>query len=244
MKRKIPGWFPLAFGDLIVLLGIASIAYTITKELTDNPNLAVLIAANVLILSAILWAVSRIWQDTRNRFSVMDIERGKEGAEVSKCCRKANKTIRVTHFGKQIPTEAHTNLLLKKLDEGIRVSRIVSKNTLKDQKVLKWLNRFKGHKNYRQYNVPFRNLPINFSIYDSKIVVLYLPSSLKGVEFNNIIRFNNRVVASFFRIMYNCLISEPGTEEEADGKVIIHTVTEHMSIPSLFDQGQNQVLEA
>jgi hypothetical protein len=89
--------------------------------------------------------------------------------------------------------------MLEKLDQGVHVTRIVGPNAGRDPKTASWLEKFRTHERYSEYLLSDAILPIDFSIFDDRVVILYLPANSEGNEYNQALVFRNPKLASLFR---------------------------------------------
>ena len=200
MTKKLP----LGGKEVLSVAGAASLIYTAIKSVTDKPSLAVIVALSMFVMILLCWSIYRIFNDDENRFKLVSMRKGDEAKGANKRIKQTQSAIRVTHFTEARPNERYISLMLKKLDSGVRIYRLVAEDSANGN--IEWLKPFRQKKCYKEYKIRGKPIPVDFCVFDDQVVILYLPDDTHGGEFNKAIIFNNHKVALIFRDLFERLV--------------------------------------
>jgi hypothetical protein len=196
---------PLNVSDVLALLGFAGLCFTLVYEGTHQYPIAIAVAVFVAVVSAILWIQIRKWEMNENTYRWIFRTEGIPTREIVALLSAATETIRLTHYTPEVPTDTYTSAMIQRIQAGVSVVRIVDSKTLDNADIKKWTNRFKEHRRYTQIVVPWAPQPLDFTIIDDRIVLLYLPTA--GQEYNHVMMFRSHKVARIFRNIFHTVES-------------------------------------
>lgn len=208
--------FPLTVTDVLALLGFAGLCFTIVYEGTQQYPKAITVAAFVGLVSAILWIQIRKWETNENSYRWIFRTEGIPTREIVALLSAAKETIRLTHYTPEVPTDTYTSAMIQRIQAGVSVVRVVDSKTLESAEIRKWTDRFKEHRRYTQIVVPWTPQPLDFTIIDDEIVLLYLPTA--GQEYNHVMMFRSQKVARIFRNIFHTIESRGTVDSDADEK--------------------------
>jgi hypothetical protein len=197
--------FPLGLSEILSLVGIASLTFTIINALTGKATIAIAVALSLLLSVIIFWSISRIYTSQETRYKLKYVQFGKEVREANKCIKKSEETIWVTHFTASYPSELYTSLMIEKMDQGVSVVRVVGEEIQKDSRTIDWLKKFRPNERYSEYISRREKMPFDFTIFDEQKVIIYFPLHPQSREFNKALILNNAKVASIFRGLFDRL---------------------------------------
>jgi hypothetical protein len=185
---------PLTSQEWVLLVGLSLAVWSLLDRILPTWP-AVLTTIAVFVATAIVWAIAKLWSATEYRFQFIS---SRNGEESSHDILDARDSIFVTHFSRNVPTEKYIQLLLRKIDEEVNVTRVVPAEIDREHADYEWLKQFQGKKYYSEMAIDSRNWPFDVMIFDESKVKVLFPSNLNVDHFKRGILFNNPQVASMF----------------------------------------------
>jgi hypothetical protein len=191
--------FPVKVPELLAVGGWISLAYTLSIAVGLSKPAAAGAAVFLFFMILILWSQQRIWSNEKFRFRLTDF---KKGQVAYKSFENAQKSIYVTHFTSAIPEDVYVAKMLQMMnDNGVNVSRLLPVRNLSQE----WLGRFRGHLRYHECIAGKDELPFDFLIVDSELVIFSLPSNQNDTEFSQALIINNKDIAGIFHGIFEKL---------------------------------------
>ena len=191
--------FPLSLSDVFGVLGIASIAYSVVKDVSGSVAPALGAAVVVAFFGIVGWAIYRAAPRRHERYKLA-ISHDSEHA--ISLIQSAEESILVTHFTSDLPSRAYTAAMLARLEHGVPITRIVSAKVMRDPNVQPWLAEFKKHPRYRESVFAAQHIPFEFTVIDEKLVLLYLPIKNDPKLLNTVLIFENEKLAGSVCTMF------------------------------------------
>ena len=196
--------FPLSLTEILAIASLAVTGFAISREFGVELLPATIATVAAIFIACSVFSIHRIWVKDGIRFEIRNV--GKKGnLDVSPAfIEKAEASVLATHFTAILPSAKYTNRMLEKLEDKVTVSRLVDSETAKDEDVKAWLSDFHPHDRYSEVEVE-GSFPFDFTIFDDKVVILFLPTNVDGKDFNRAIIFRNPEVAGTFRTIFERL---------------------------------------
>lgn len=202
MHEKIP----LSLSEIFGVFGVASIAYSVVKDLAGSTYWAVVAAIVVAFFGVSAWAIYRVAPRRHERFKMVMSPKRTHAINV---IRRAKATISVTHFTRGLPCLDYTAAMLTALQKDVSITRIVSADAAKDGEARKWLEEFKKFPRYRELVSPRDSLPFEFAVIDELHVLLYLPIRTDPKLLDTLLIFENAKLAQGVCNMFEELKQDP-----------------------------------
>lgn len=198
-------YFPLTGSEILSTAGAVSLLYTLLKENSVSTSNAAIIAILIFIIVLLFWSIHRIWRYEGNRFK---LEYTRDKKQVINVITRTKYKILTTHFTSLVPSDSYTSELIDKAKEGIELTRIIDNQSAQSQDIKIWLEKFQNQKKYSEYVYSGGEYPLDFSVFDEEFVVIYLPGSSQSKEFNWILTFRNKRLASIFSCIFEILMQQ------------------------------------
>ena len=189
-------YFPLTIQELFLIVGISSTLFSALERLHFGLIYSIPIPILFATFAINIMALSKIWSSNDDRIKFISSKNGKESYQD---INNAKRNILVTHFSKNIPTEAYIQLLFEKMSHEVSVTRILSSQVNKNDKDYQWLLQFEGKSHYIEKTMNGANLPFDIMIFDNEKVKVLFPVSGEYDHFKEGIVFCNSKVATMFK---------------------------------------------
>lgn len=187
--------FPLTYQEIMLVIGSSGTVFTIANILyPDDIQTSTIYTIIFLITFTAFITAYRIWNVAEKRFKFI---KTREGYQLNKKILDAKLNIVVTHFSKNNPRKLYKKSLLEKMEKEVSVTRIVSNSPNRDDK---WLNEFRGEKNYFEKSTELNFMPFDIYIIDNETVFLSFPSNVDQQYFTEGVLFKNEKLARLFEI--------------------------------------------
>lgn len=197
--------------DVLAIIGFGFGLLQVGQAINPQNSWVWIIAATVSMVVIVLgWQIYLLQKRLHLTFKIVHAKRDYEGDEFVSTIRNSEKQIRVIHTVPRPPGEKITNELLRCLDRGVEVIRIIPEGLKQTPEIAKWLEQFKGQQHYREHILrgnEFR-MPFSFLIVDDKEVFAYFPDSVATDTTTEVLYFQNGEVANLFRNVFQKLYSQ------------------------------------
>ncbi len=194
--------FPLSLSDTLGVLGIAGIAYTVVKDISNSVAAAVGAAVVVTFFGVLGWAIYRASPRRHERYKLVVSHDSGHAIEL---LHATEESILVTHFTCDLPSKEYSAAMLSRLDHGVPVTRIVSSEVAGDDSVKTWLDEFRKYPRYKECVLSGESPPFEFTVMDERWVILYLPIKNDPRLLNTALIFENEKLAGSFYTMFEGL---------------------------------------
>ena len=194
--------YPITIKELGGAFGFSATVFGILVS-TTLPMLWVSTVSGILFVLFIIIALQvRILTTSNQRFSFV---KGQEGKEIEASINAATKSIVTTAFSADKPTEKYVNNLLAKLDKGISVTRLISKEN-KDNPDYRWAEAFYQKPHFIEKVVDGFSFPFDVYIFDGKTTRIYFPISQEHNHFKDGVKFECEELAAKFKVALDKVI--------------------------------------
>ena len=192
--------FPLEMSEMLALLGAASAIFATLREFDFDRLESFNISVVATFIFGAIFATLRIWQEIQatdnQKFKIISLS---SGDDALKDILSTSESIVVTHFTEDRPTDAYIDLMTRKLNAGVWVTRYLPDNFNLSDDRNDWVNKFYDYNNYVEKRVNGHQLPFDIAIFDSTKVVLSFATNRDIRQFNKAMEITNKEVVDFFR---------------------------------------------
>ena len=193
--------FPLKASEISSLIGYGFGVFGVLNTLSSIPSWVLYLAPIFSVLiGMIIWSEIKLWNDWEHRFT---IDANYDGDDSYNEIRKAKKSISVTHFSRDVPSENYRLLMKEKLRQKVRIVRYVPKSLDLNDVDFIWLKEFEGLKHYTMIRLDVEDFPMDVLVIDDFDVKIRFPVNSRHTEFLETLVFKNRNVATLYNKMLN-----------------------------------------
>jgi hypothetical protein len=188
---------PLERSDITFFAGLSSLLYSILDRFHLALPLCIAFSLAFFFIGLIFVHSHRVYRLDEKRFEILD---DSDATFHINDINNAKKLIIVTHFTERIPSDKYIRALLNRLEDGVKIVRIVPEDRDYSHPKFQWLKSFHGKQGYTE-EVSKMRLPFDIFIFDRDTVTVTLPEFTAQRSFMRGIRFKNKEVSSWFRNM-------------------------------------------
>lgn len=184
--------------ELKQIAGIIAFTLSVLGTLTAlglDPLTSIYISLLVIAFLVIGSLQVKIIESKDKQYSFI---RGDEGKELMQSIEASERSIMLTSFSLDEPTEEYISLMLRKLEDGVTVTRVIDARLSSASKP-DWLKQFEGRKHYVERTVKNSVLPFDVYIFDDVVTKIYFPDSHDHEHFKRGVKFDNSSITSMFK---------------------------------------------
>ncbi|MGZ5026740.1 MAG: hypothetical protein ACXWE9_05660 [Methylobacter sp.] len=185
----------ISLKETLSLISFSFGVFGVLLTLGIDSGQSTLLTLCVFIALTALSLQIKLIESNKSKYSLLI---GNSGRELYDAIKASEKTIVLTAFSKDQPTQEYIDLLLRKLEDGISVTRFVPLGA-KQSNDYSWLRSFDGKKHYVEIEAEKSELPFDTYIFDDKLTKIYFPFGIEHEHFKNGLEFNDVNVASMFK---------------------------------------------